>query len=145
MDVIGRAVVVFVMLWLLMRLGGKRQLSDLSAFELVVIVVLGDLVGQIVMQENFSLTAGFVAVAVFVLMSHALAEASLRWRKARRVIEGRPTVVVVNGVFDDDAMEAEGLSRGDVMEAARGEGLEAIEDVKWALIETNGNLTFVKA
>lgn len=143
MDVVVRAAIVFGLLWALSRLTGKRQLAQLSAFEFIVIVTVGDIVGPTIMQEGYSITAGFLAVGTFFVLGYGITAISRRVRGARPVLEGRPTVLVRNGQVDEDALTAENLHLGELMEAARRNGLRTLDDVDLALMEESGQITFL--
>jgi uncharacterized membrane protein YcaP (DUF421 family) len=143
MDVIARAAVVFAFLWLLSRLTGKRELSQISAFEFIVIVTIGDLIGPTVMQENYSITAGFLAATVFFVLAYTFATVSRRWPRAGGVLEGRPTLLISDGEVDQTALQAENLSIDDLMESARSDGITSLSDVRLAVMESTGRISFV--
>ena len=142
MDIVLRSAVVFVLLWVALRASGKREVTQLSTFELVVLVTLGDLVGQTVVQEDFSLTTGALAVATFILLSTALSYVSWRFPRTRGVLEGRPTVILRDGVPDIDAMAAERLPLADLEKAARERGIRDLGEVDLAVLESDGKFSF---
>ncbi len=142
MDVVLRAAAVFVLLWVVLRFSGKREVSELSTFELVVLVVLGDLIGQTVMQEDFSFTAGMLAVITFVLLSVGVSYLSWRFNRLRPVFEGTPTVILKDGAVDHDALRNERYHLDDLLEAARMEGIRDLADVDLAVLEIDGKVSF---
>ncbi|MET0740069.1 MAG: YetF domain-containing protein [Candidatus Nanopelagicales bacterium] len=142
MDIVLRAAVVFALLWLALRASGKREVTQLSTFELVVLVTLGDLVGQTVVQEDFSLTTGALAVSTFVLLSTLLSYVSWRFPQTRGVLEGRPTVILRDGVPDLDAMATERLPLDDLEKAARERGIRDLASVDLAVLESDGKFSF---
>lgn len=142
MDVVIRAAVIFVVLWFIIRITGKRELSQLSAFDLILLVTLGDLISQNVMQEDFSLTAGILAVSTFALLSLLLARISFRFRSARPVLEGRARIVVRQGVPDLDVLSSERIPLDDLFEAARQDGIRDLRDVELCVLEANGSFSF---
>jgi uncharacterized membrane protein YcaP (DUF421 family) len=142
MDIVVRAAVVFVLLWLVLRVVGKRELSEMSAFEVVVLVVLGDLVGQTVMQEDYSLTGSALAIFTFVLLSMLLSYLSWRFPKARPALEGNPTILVRGGSVIDRALRAERLPVDDLLEAARMNGIRDLADIELAVLEIDGQISF---
>ena len=104
MDVIIRATVVFALLWFALRVSGKRQVTQLSAFELILLVTLGDLISQTVLQEDLSLTGGALAVATFTLLSILLSWVSWRRAPTRPVLDGEPTILLRDGDVAEDVL-----------------------------------------
>lgn len=111
MEIVIRAVVVFAFLWLLTRAIGKRELGQLSTFELVLLVTMGDLVQQGITQEDYSVTGAMLTVGTFALLSVLLSYLSWRFPRSRRVLEGRPAVVVRDGRMQETIMRLERLAR----------------------------------
>ena len=124
MEVVFRAVVVFCFLWLITRAVGRSTLGELSTFELMLYVTMGDLVQQGITQQDFSLTSAILAVGVFALLTVALSYANWRWPRLRPVTHGVPVIVVSDGEPQLDTMRAERLSLDDLMAAAREQGVE---------------------
>ncbi|SDS08200.1 DUF421 domain-containing protein [Jiangella sp. DSM 45060] len=141
MDIVIRAAVVFVILWLVLRVSGKRQVTQLSAFDLILLVTLGDLISQTVLQEDLSLTGGTLAVATFALLSILLSWLSWRFKRSRKVFEGEPTVVIKDGHVDDEVLRYERLPIDDVLEAAREHGIRDLGDVDLMVLETDGTFS----
>ncbi|MGQ0631331.1 MAG: DUF421 domain-containing protein [Sporichthyaceae bacterium] len=142
MEIVFRAVVVFAFLWLVTRAVGRSTLGELSTFELLLFVTMGDLVQQGVTQQDTSLTAAFLAVGVFALLTVALSYANWRWPRSRSVIHGVPVVVVSRGEPDLACMRAERLALDDLMAAAREDGIERFADIRLAVLETDGKISF---
>ncbi|MGQ0623980.1 MAG: DUF421 domain-containing protein [Sporichthyaceae bacterium] len=142
MEIVFRAVVVFAFLWLVTRSVGRSTLGELSTFELLLYVTMGDLVQQGVTQQDTSLSGALLAVGVFALLTVALSYANWRWPRARAVIHGVPTVVVSCGEPDLAAMRTERLSLDDLMAAAREDGIERLADIRLAVLETDGKISF---
>lgn len=144
MEIVVRAVVVYVFLWLLLRGMGRRELAEMSAFEIVILVVIGDLVQQAVTQEDYSLTGAALAVVPMVLLAVGTAAASNRWRSVRRTFEGVPLVVMRDGRFVEEALRLERLSEDEVRETARQQGISDLGDVEWAILEPHGRISFLR-
>lgn len=141
MDIVIRAAVVFVLLWFVLRVSGKRQVTQLSAFELILLVTLGDLISQTVLQEDLSLTGGTLAVATFTLLSVLLSWLSWRFRRSRRLLEGEPTILIKDGHVDDDVLRYERLPMDDVLAAAREHGIRDLADVDLMVLEPDGTFS----
>jgi uncharacterized membrane protein YcaP (DUF421 family) len=145
MEVVLRAAVVFVFLWILTRVIGKKELAELSTFELVLIVSIGDLVQQGVTQEDMSITGALLSAGTIALLVVAVSYVGYRWRGARRVIEGEPVTIVDDGRPIDDAMAVERLTLDEVLASAREQGIADLAGVRYAVLEPDGTFSFVKA
>src|SRR3954452_12517228 len=97
MDIVGRGVIVFVFLYVLMRVIGRRELSSLEPFDLILLVVLGDAVQQGLTQDDYSLTGAFLAIGTIALMQMAVSFTNFRFPKLRPFLDGEPIVVVQDG------------------------------------------------
>jgi uncharacterized membrane protein YcaP (DUF421 family) len=144
MDVVVRALVVFVGLWLVTRLLGKRTLGQMNAFDLVLVVVMGDLVQQGVTQEDYSITGAFLAVGTMALAASALQVLSWRSPRVRSTVEGLPTVVVREGRVLDAMLDAERVPLDELLEAMRQQGIRAVAEVDLGLLEPDGSWSFFR-
>ena len=142
MEVVVRAAVMFFFLWLVTRAVGRSTLGELSTFQLLLYVTMGDLVQQSVTQQDYSVTSGVLAVGVFALLTVALSWTQWRFPRTGAVINGRPLVVVRDGEPVDQAMRRQRLSTADLMVAARLEGIRRIRDIELAVLEADGRISF---
>lgn len=142
-GVVLHSVALFAFLWLTMRIVGKRELSQLSAFDLVLVVVLGDLVTEAVLGEDTSLTTAVTAVSTFALLTVAASWASWRWPRRRDFFEGVPTPLISQGDRLEEAMAIERVNLDDLKEAARAQGHRNLDEVEWAVLETDGSFSFL--
>ena len=142
MEIVVRAVIVFFFLWVVTRIVGRATLGELSTFELILFITMGDLVQQSVTQQDYSVTAAVLAVGTFTILTIVLAWVNARFTKARVVTHGTPVVVVLDGLPLVDTMRTERLSPEDLYAAARTQGVERISDVRMAVLEANGQLSF---
>jgi uncharacterized membrane protein YcaP (DUF421 family) len=144
MEIVLRSAAVFVFLWFLMRIIGKKELAEISAFELVLLVVIGDLVQQGVTQEDMSVTGAILATGTIALLVVSMSYASFRWRRADRVVEGVPVVIVSDGRMVTESMRLERLTEDEVVSAARQQGIGDVADVRFAVLEPDGKFSFVQ-
>ncbi len=144
MEIVIRSVVVFF-LWFITRAMGKRELVKMSAFELVLLVVFGDLVQQGVTQEDMSVTGAVLAVGTMAVLTLVFSGISYRWRNAAHVLGGRPIIVIRDGAVREDALRYERTSIDDVRDAAREQGVASLDDVEVGILETSGRFSFVLA
>jgi uncharacterized membrane protein YcaP (DUF421 family) len=142
MEIVVRAVVIFLFLWMVTRIVGRSTLGELSTFELLLYVTMGDLVQQAVTQQDYSVTAAVLAVGVFALLTIALSYASWRFPGLRPMIRGRPVIVVREGEPLTDEMARQRLPFDDLVEAAREQGIRRISQIELAVLETSGRLSF---
>jgi uncharacterized membrane protein YcaP (DUF421 family) len=129
--------------WFVLRARGKRELGELTAFELVLLFVIGDLVQQSITQGDTSLTAAARAIGTITLLILTQSKVVFRWRRARSVLDGVPVVVVLDGEIVEPAIRAQRMSTDDVHEAARAQGIGDLAAVRVAILENDGKLALV--
>lgn len=144
MELVIRATVVFWFLWLVVRGTGKRSLSELTPLDLLLVVVIGDLAQQGVTQEDMSITGAVLAVSVFVIWTLLADWVGRRYPRAGKFLNGEPVIVVRNGEPIADRLERERINLSDLEEAARLEGIRAMADIEFAVLETDGRFSFIK-
>lgn len=144
MELVVRAVVMFVVVLVLTRLMGKRELAQMNALDIVVLVTLGDLVQQAVTQEDYSITGGILAAATFAICAVALSWVAYRFPRARRTLEGSPTVLIRDGELVQQVLKTERLTIDDVREEARQQGIRSFADVDLAVLEPSGAISFFR-
>jgi uncharacterized membrane protein YcaP (DUF421 family) len=143
MELIIRATAIFWFLWLVVRGTGKRSLAELTPLDLILVVVIGDIVQQGVTQEDMSVTGAMAAVSVFVVWTLAADSLSRRFPKVSKAIAGEPIIVVRDGAPLMDRMHRERLTMEDLHEAARIEGIGDMEEIEFAVLETDGKFSFI--
>ena len=144
MDIVIRAAVVFVFVWLVLRALGKRELGELTAFELVLLFVIGDLVQQSITQNDTSITAAVLAISTIALLILTQSYLVFRCRRTRPVVEGTPVMIVHEGRMLRDVMHRERMAPDDLNEAARQQGIGDLAEVKIAILERDGKIAFIK-
>lgn len=142
MEVVYRALFMFFFLWAITRVVGRSTLGELSTFELLLYVTMGDFVQQAVTQQDFSVTAGVLAVSIFALLTVTFSYVNWRWPRVRPVIQGVPVIVMRDGEPVMEAIKAERLSLDDLALTAREEGIERFADIELAVLEVNGRISF---
>ena len=144
MDIVLRAIVVFCFLLVLTRIIGRRELSSLQPFDLILIIILGDAVQQGLTQDDYSLTGAFLAIGTIAVLQVFVSWIGFRFPRARPVLEGTPIVVVQDGEVIERNLSRERLSVDEVREAARIQGIGHLTEVRWAVRETSGQISFLK-
>jgi uncharacterized membrane protein YcaP (DUF421 family) len=144
MDIVVRAFVMYFFVLLLTRIVGRRELSTLEPFDLVLLVVIGDLVQQGVTQSDYSFTGLMIAVGTIAVLQAGVSWLGFRSKKAGLVLEGEPIVVIQDGKLLERNVKRERVTPDEVLDAARNQGIAKIEDVRWAILETSGQFSFIK-
>lgn len=144
MDLAVRTAVIFFFIYLLMRIVGRRELSSLEPFDLILLVVLGDSVQQAVTQDDYSVTGAFIVVATIALLQVFLSYLNFKVPRLRPILDGEPIVIVQDGKVIEGNARRERLTLDDIAEAARIQQIASLEDVQWAVLETSGELSFVE-
>lgn len=142
MQIVVRALAVFAVLYLITRVIGKRQLGQMTAFELVLLITMGDLVQQGITQEDYSVTGAFLAVGTFAAASVTLSWLTWRFTSARRVIDGHPTVIVRDGRILTEVADLERLPIEEIFEAMREKGIRDPAEVDLGVLEPDGGYSF---
>ena len=144
MDIVLRASVTFAALYLLLRILGKREIGQLTPFELVVIVVMGDLVQQGVTHNDFSLTGSILAIATFAFWALVMSWATYLSPRLETLLEGRPQVIICDGELITANLRRDRITRGEVEAEMRLAGIARMKDVAWAILETQGKISFIR-
>ncbi len=142
MEIVFRALFVFVFLWMITRVVGRSTLGELSTFQLILFITVGDLMQQSVTQQDYSVTGGVIAVSVFALLTIGLTWVNARWPRVRKLTHGVAVVVVNGGEPVMEVLRAERMSLDDLMAAARAQGYQRFSEIGVAVLEANGQLSF---
>lgn len=145
MEIVVRATVVYWALWGLLRMGGKRELAEMTPFELIVLVIVGDLVQQGVTGEDYSTTGALLAAGTVVAWTIASSALSSAIPRVRRVLEATPALVVVDGQVQQAAMRYNRLTLEDLLDEARNSGIADLRQVRYGVLEADGKFSFILA
>lgn len=138
-----RAVVVYLLVMVLVRVSGKRAVGQFTPFDLVLLILIGNAVQNGLNGGDNSLTGAVILAATLILMNLGVAWLTARSQRAERIIEGVPMVLARDGVVFEDVLRRELVSLDDFHEALRMNNLADPDDVALALLETNGNISVV--
>ncbi|HWV08409.1 MAG TPA: YetF domain-containing protein [Pseudomonas sp.] len=146
MDAVLRAAVLYVALLVIFKVAGRQSLSELTLFDFVLLLIIGEASQQALLGEDFSLTNAILVIITLVAIDVALTMVKRRWPKADLWLEGAPLVVVEQGVPLDSRLKEARLRLDDVMESAREKhGLERLDQIKYAIVERNGKISIIPA
>jgi uncharacterized membrane protein YcaP (DUF421 family) len=143
MDLVLRAAVGFLFVYFLTRVVGRRELSSLEPFDLIMLVMIGDLVQQGVTQNDFSVTGMMLVGSTVALMTVAVSYANFRFPRLRPILEGDPVIVVQDGEPIERNLHRNRITLEELAAEARRQQLASIADVQWAVLETSGQITFI--
>jgi uncharacterized membrane protein YcaP (DUF421 family) len=138
-----RTVYVFVLIFIVTRAVGRRELSSLEPFDLILLIVIGDLVQQGVTQSDNSLSGATLVIVTMALLTVATAYLSYRFRRLRPVLEGEPVLLVADGEVLYRHLRAERLTVEELVAEARQSQIASLDDVRFAVLETSGKISFL--
>lgn len=144
MDIMLRATVIFFALYILVRLMGKRELGQMTPFELIVLVVIGDLIQQGVTQNDFSLTGAIIAISTIAFWALAMSWLSYLSSRAERLLEGEPRVIIRDGELMTHNLRRDRLTVAEIESEMRLAGIAHMRDVAWAIVEPRGKISFIQ-
>lgn len=142
-EVVLRTAVVYLFLVVVLRLTGKREVGQMSILELIVILIISDAVQNSMVGENSTLWGGLVAVLTLLALDFGLKALSSRSRRVRKVVVGEPRLLVRDGRLLDKALREEGVEPDEVRAAVRAQGIARVEDVRLAVLETDGTISVI--
>jgi uncharacterized membrane protein YcaP (DUF421 family) len=144
MDTVFRAFFVYVFLLLLFRIAGKRTLSQISTFDLVLTLIISEAIQQAMVDSDNSLTGAALLVVTLVGMNILVSLLKQRFPSFERVLEDAPVVIIENGRLHEERMDKERVDTQDVLAAARQlHGLTSLDHVRYAVVEKDGHVTIV--
>ncbi len=138
-----RSVVVYLFILIALRFTGKRQVGQLTPFDLVVLLILANVVQNAIIGNDNSLGGGLLGAAVVLAMNWAVVAATYRFKSLRRLMAGEPTLLVHNGKIFHDRMEREHITIDDLNAALRKSGTGGMEKVRYAVLEENGQISVI--
>jgi uncharacterized membrane protein YcaP (DUF421 family) len=143
MDIAIRGIVLFAFMSFIMRVVGRRELSSLTAIDLVLLIVLGDAIQQGLTQDDYSVLGAMIAVSTIAVMQVSLSYLGYRFRRLRPILEGRPVVIVQDGGVIEQNLRRDRLTVDEILEEARQQQVGSLAEVEWAILEPNGQISFL--
>ena len=144
MDLALRALALYAFVFILTRVVGRRELSSLQPFDLILLIVLGDSIQQGLTQDDYSVTGALIVVGSIASLQVLTSYLSFRLPLLRPVFDGSPIVVVEDGKPIERNLHRERLSVEDLMEEARQQQIASMDEIQWAVLETSGTISFIK-
>jgi uncharacterized membrane protein YcaP (DUF421 family) len=144
MNPVLRAVLMFVVLWIVFRIGGRRTLAEITTFDFILLLVIGDAAQNALIGDDFAITTAALVIVTLLLLDIVMGRLSGRSDRLRRVIESAPVIVIDNGNVREHVMRDEGVDIEDVLTAARDRhGLQRLDEIKFAIVERHGGISVV--
>ncbi|MDQ3160719.1 MAG: DUF421 domain-containing protein, partial [Pseudomonadota bacterium] len=138
-----RAVVIYALVIVLIRISGKRAVGQFTPFDLVMLILLGNAVQNGINGGDNSLTGAAIMATSLIALNYAVAWMTSRSARAERIVEGAPVVIARDGKLFERVLRRELISSGDFEEALRMNNIEDVSEVELALLETNGSISVV--
>jgi uncharacterized membrane protein YcaP (DUF421 family) len=143
-DIVLRAVIIYLLVFAFTRALGRRELSTLQPFDFILLVVIGDLIQSGVTQSDLSVTGVLIVISTIGTLQVIISYLGFRVRRMRPFLQSEPIVLVEHGQLIERNMRRERLTLDDLAEKARLSEIESIDQIKWAVLETNGDISFIK-
>lgn len=144
MDMVIRGLAIYAAVWVILRLSGKRALSEMNTFDFVLLLICGEATQQALLGDDFSLTNAVFVILTLVTTDRLVSSAHVRWPSLERFMEGRPVLLIRDGQPNSDAMRREHVDEQDILQQARkSHGLYSMEQIRHVVIEPSGGLSVI--
>ena len=143
MDLAIRAVALFCFVYLLTRIIGRRELSSMEPFDLILLIVIGDAIQQGLTQDDYSVTGAVIVIGTFAVLQILISYLSYRFPRLRPALDGEPMVVVQDGKAIEKNMKRERITVEEVMVEARLQQVASLDQIAWAVLETSGKISVI--
>ena len=140
-ELMARAIIVYAFVFVLLRLIGKKHVGEMAPFDLVILLILSECVQGALIADDTSVTGGLIAAATLFGASQLVGYVTWRSKKAARLLEGVPRLLVRNGRVCSEVMADEQITHAELLEALRREGCTSLTKVRYAVLENDGNIT----
>ena len=142
-DIVLRTAAIYAVILIGLRLAGKREMGQMTVFDLVVLLLIANAVQNAMVGPDTSLLGGVLAALVLLILNAILARLQLRWPRLQRVVEGSPTVLILHGEMQPGNMRREGVDKETLQAALREHGMADETGVEMAVLETDGSISVV--
>jgi uncharacterized membrane protein YcaP (DUF421 family) len=143
-ELLLRGAIVYLMVLVLLRLAGKRQVGDLTPFDLTLLLLISEGASNAIRAEENSVTGAALAIAAMLGINWAMSKLSVRSKRFDRVVEGRPQFLIRNGVVDYAALKRESVTHNDLLIALRQNECLSPHEAAYAVLETDGSISVCK-
>jgi uncharacterized membrane protein YcaP (DUF421 family) len=144
MDLAIRAVILYAFVIFVMRVAGRRELSSLTPVDLVLLIVMGDAIQQGLTQDDYSVTGAVIVISTIAMLQVCASYLGYRFKRVRVVLQGSPLVLIDDGNLLTGNLKRQRLTPDDVAEEMRLQQILSFSDVRWAILEANGRISFIE-
>lgn len=134
----------YIALVAMLRISGKRTLTQMNAFDFIITIALGSAFATVTLNKDVVLADGILVLSLLVLLQYAITWLSVRYKAVNKLITNKPALLVYKGEIYMDVLKKERITRDELQEALRREGIDTITQVKAAVLETAGNITVIR-
>ena len=145
METVTRVVFVYVFVWACFRLLGKRELTQMSPFELVTLLFIPQLFSRALTRQDYSMTNAIIGATTLFTLVFLTSAASYRSRRFARVLQAHPSILVDHGRLVEDSLDRERIAPNDIFSAMHKVGLERLDQVEWGILESDGKIALIPA
>ncbi|RDI50502.1 DUF421 domain-containing protein [Microvirga subterranea] len=144
MDSVLRAAFIYFFLLIVFRIAGRRTLSEMTTFDFVLLLIIGEATEPVLLGDDPSITHAALVIITLLFLNIVMSLTKERFKFMEKLMDGVPTIIVEHGRLMQERMNRARVSRDDVMEAARRmHGIERLEQIKYAIVEVSGGITIV--
>lgn len=143
LNVIVKSAILYLFVILSMRLMGKRQMGELQPFEFVISIIIADMVATPLANSGIPITYGIVPTVILLCLHSLLTFLCMKSEKARTIFSGKPSFIINKGLFDRQELKKNSLNINDILEQVRSKDVADINDIYYAVLETNGKLSII--
>lgn len=144
MNPVFRALIVIAILWLVLRVSGRRTLAEVTTFDFILLLIVGDIAQQALVGDDYSIVTMALVVVTVVVVDSVMGRLALINTKAGHILESVPVVVVENGEVLEDVMKREGVDIDEVLRAAReAHGIKSLDEIRYAIVEQHGSISII--
>jgi len=144
MDAVLRAAAMYLVLMVLFKIAGRRSLADLTTFDFVLLLIIGEATQQALLGDDFSVTNSILIIATLIAIDVGFSQAKQRSKRLAKFLDGGPTIIVENGQPLTARMKEARVTEADIMETARsGQGIVDMAKIRYAIIERNGSISII--
>ena len=139
-----RSIIIYIIVLIVMRLMGKREIGQLQPFELAIAIMIADLASIPMTDSGIPITNGIISILGLLLMHLVISFLNVKSIKAREIICGKPTILIYRGKIDEKALKKERFTVNELEERLRGNNIVNLGDVEYAILETSGQVTVIQ-
>jgi uncharacterized membrane protein YcaP (DUF421 family) len=144
MDAVLRALAMYLFLLILFRISGKRSIAQLTTFDFILLLILGEATQQALLGNDFSVTNAFIVILTLMGIDILFSFIKQKFKKFEKLIDGVPLIIVENGLPFKDRMDKSRIDEKDILESARKKhGIGSIAEIRYAILERDGDISII--